>query len=160
MESLTSLRRPHRRRGGEGGFTLIELLVVCVIIGILAGVALPKYFHGICQGKEGAAISQVASLATAVVMYFADHDELPEGACVPFEETEAGRGRYMAEVPLTPWDGKYYYKKYGSNFLVIAAAEDGLGCDGYKSGDDGYIVYTSENFRVVKTDDDHGCRPR
>ncbi len=54
------------------GFTLIELLIVVVIIGILAGVAIPK-FSG---AREKAYISQLKSdlrnLATAQEGYFQD----------------------------------------------------------------------------------------
>lgn len=54
------------------GFTLIELLIVVVIIGILAGIAIPK-FSG---AREKAYISQLKSdlrnLATAQEGYFQD----------------------------------------------------------------------------------------
>lgn len=52
------------------GFTLIELLVVVLIIGILAGIALPQYERAVMKSRYGTMIPLVKSLADAQESYF------------------------------------------------------------------------------------------
>lgn len=53
-----------------GGFTLIELLVVVLIIGILAGVAIPQYEVAVKKSRLSANISIVRTLADAEEAYY------------------------------------------------------------------------------------------
>lgn len=51
------------------GFTLVELIIVVAIIGLLAAIAIPKYYSKINDAKKSAAISEAAEIVIAVKCY-------------------------------------------------------------------------------------------
>ena len=53
------------------GFTLIELLVVVLIIGVLTGVALPKYMRALERARATEAMTHLKTLNEAVYAYAA-----------------------------------------------------------------------------------------
>jgi prepilin-type N-terminal cleavage/methylation domain-containing protein len=65
---------------GSRGFTLIELLIVVVIIGILAGIAVPKFAATKERAFMGTMKSDLRNLATAQESYFYDHNTYYIGA--------------------------------------------------------------------------------
>lgn len=57
------------RRGGSEGFTLIELLVVVVIIGILAGVAIPTFINQVRRARVAEAESGLSAVSRGSEIY-------------------------------------------------------------------------------------------
>ncbi len=45
------------------GFTLIELLAVVIVLGILAAIAIPKYFRAVEKSRASGAVSVLGALA-------------------------------------------------------------------------------------------------
>ena len=61
----------NRVKGRLGGFTLIELLVVVLIIGILAGVALPQYEVAVEKSRAGSVLPVLSAIDNAQQAFFA-----------------------------------------------------------------------------------------
>jgi len=59
------------------GFTLIELIMIIVILGILAAVAVPKYFDLQSQAKTAAEKGAVGGVRAGIYTYFAQNKVYP-----------------------------------------------------------------------------------
>lgn len=63
------------------GFTLIELMVVIILIGIIAGFAIPNFTKAVNKTHEKDSILQLTSIHAANLLYFSQQDEfLPTGS--------------------------------------------------------------------------------
>lgn len=65
------MKKFHR---GEKGLTLIELLIVVAVLGILAAIIVPNLIGFLTTGKLAAANAEAASVETAALAYYADHN--------------------------------------------------------------------------------------
>jgi len=72
----------------RNGFSLIEVLVTLVVIGVLAGVAIPRYQGAVTRARAAAILSDARVADLAILDYFADHDAWPPAA----EPGEVPRG--------------------------------------------------------------------
>ncbi len=63
-----------RYHSGEKGMTLLEILIVVVILGILAGLLIPRLLAFTKTGHVAAANDELAKIETAVWDYYADTD--------------------------------------------------------------------------------------
>ncbi len=61
----------------RAGFTLIELVVVIMILGILAGVAAPKFFGTSTTANENSMRQTLSIVRDAIELYNAKYNQLP-----------------------------------------------------------------------------------
>lgn len=63
---------PMQDRAGDGGFTLIELLVVIIVVGVLAGIAIPTFLQQRAKAHDSSTKADVSNLGKEVATYFVD----------------------------------------------------------------------------------------
>ena len=140
MNSKFSLRNSDCR-----GFTLIELMVVIVILGILAGLIIPRIMGRPEEAKRLKANMQIESLETALKLYKLDSGMYPDteqGLQALVEQPETGtqpkswrKGGYLdkGKVPKDPWGNEFVYLSPGvhGEYDIIS-----YGADGVSGGDE------------------------
>ena len=139
------MKTEKRQNNRETGFTLIELMVVIVILGLLAGLILPRFIGQSDTAKRQAAKTQMALLESALKMYKLDNGSYPtteQGLKALVEPPASGnlpknwrKGGYLekGKVPKDPWKNEFIYVYPGSHgdFDITS-----LGADGEPGGED------------------------
>ncbi|HDZ76480.1 MAG TPA: prepilin-type N-terminal cleavage/methylation domain-containing protein [Candidatus Omnitrophica bacterium] len=78
------------------GFTLLELIMVVIIIGVLAGIAIPQYLNSVERAKAGKAISNMTLIRRAQHLYRADNSEYHDISMGGWDAASpAGLGGYV-----------------------------------------------------------------
>ena len=114
-------------RRNDKGFTLIELMVVIVILGILAGLIVPRIMGRPDEARRAKARIQIESIETALKMYKLDNGNYPtteQGLQALVEPPAVGtplknwrQGGYLEKgnVPKDPWDHDFIYLSPGAH---------------------------------------------
>lgn len=132
----TSQRRLLRaRRAAQAGFTLIEMLVVITIIGLIMALVAPRVLNYLAESKVKAAKIQIASLGSALDLYYLDVGHYPtssEGLNALVERPgnlTTWNGPYLKGdiVPEDPWGHPYIYRAPGEHgpYDIISYGSDG-----------------------------------
>jgi general secretion pathway protein G len=137
--------RFHIKKTDCRGFTLIELMVVIVILGILAGLIIPRIMGRPEEAKELKAKMQIESIETALKLYKLDNGAYPDteqGLQALVEKPDTGTlpkkwrtGGYLekGKVPKDPWGNDFIYLSPGAHgdYDIIS-----YGADGVQGGED------------------------
>ena len=129
MNSRHALLEPRR----ASGLTLVELMLVVAIIGVLLGIAIPKYNDYQERIKQTQAIQDIRVLQTLVKLYATDRGSLPASLA---NVGNAGKldpwGRPYVYLDLTSIHGKGQARKdrklnpLNSDFDLYSLGKDGL----------------------------------
>ncbi len=126
------------------GFTLIELMVVIVILGILAGLIIPRIMGRPEEARRMKAKVQIESIETALKLYKLDSGAYPtteQGLQALIEPPTVGvlpknwrEGGYLekGKVPADPWGNDYIYLSPGMHGYFDLTS---YGPDGQPGGD-------------------------
>ncbi len=93
----------------QRGFTLLEMMVVVAIIAVLAGILIPNFTRARAQAATSACMANEKTIATALELYFTDHQSYPASGAVDATFV-SGMNGYMNQLPVDPaaGTGKYY----------------------------------------------------
>ena len=94
------------------GFTLIELIIVVVIIGILALVAIPRYFANVTKAQENAVYANLGLIREAALAYYAVNNAYPADSTWPI--VVSVDGETIVNLSRPPNLNGYSYQ-YGTN---------------------------------------------
>ena len=121
------------------GFSLIEIMVVVVILGILAGLIVPRIMDKPEEAKRTKAEIQIKALEQALKFYKLDNGSYPtteQGLQALVEPPSVGslakqwkEGGYLekGKVPMDPWGSEFVYIAPGlhSDFDLMSYGSDG-----------------------------------
>ena len=94
-----------RRTFARKGFTLIELIAVVVVLAILAGVALPKYFDYAAQAKVSACKGALGGVRSAVANFYANAAIGGTAAYPTLAQLETAGTVMQETMPENPYNG-------------------------------------------------------
>jgi len=102
----------------KSGFTLIEMLVVVLIIGILAGIALPQYTLAVEKARSAEALMNLATIKREIQFYITANG-LPTSGSVEYKD--------FATVDLSGGNGWNQYDGYMTENFQYYCSIDSYG---------------------------------
>lgn len=133
----------------EAGFSLIELLIVLVIIGILAGLAIPRYMAYTTRSKQAEAKGLLNQIYLSERAYFQSHDTywIPQSGIIADRNNSYAFDTLGVEVMKS---ARYRYEITGDDesFTAMATADhldDDPAIDQWIIDQSGYLQVVSDD---------------
>ena len=139
MEQENLKLKINTMKSQQKGFTLIELMVVIVILGILAGVVVPRIMDNPDKARVAKAKHDITALGSALDVYRLDNFVYPSTdqglealVTQPSEAANWKSGGYIKKLKKDPWGNDYLYMSPGQHGEVDIYS---LGADGAPGGE-------------------------
>ena len=107
--------RHEKHLSKRSGFTLIEIILVVVIIGILAGIAIPRMGGKTEKAKISQAKSNIVGLGMAIQEFEMMNGDYPSSLDQLLDESKGGPYMEKKAIPTDPWDKPFIYAAPGSH---------------------------------------------
>jgi prepilin-type N-terminal cleavage/methylation domain-containing protein len=152
QSSLTRLWLTKSRKGlslNEKGFSLIELLIVLVIVGILVGIAVPRYMSSTTKAKQTEAKELLHQIYLMERSYFLEHDEywIPDPGTTADKSNQYTFGRIGVEI-MSSARYTYTIEETESGFKAVATAttlDDDPAPDVWTINESGELIAESDD---------------
>ena len=95
----------------RAGFTLVELIVVIAVLGVLAGIAIPRFVNANMAARGSKILADMNTCESAINIYYVKNGYYPTN-------TENLVSSYMANWPKPPL-GSALVKKHDNNDLML-----------------------------------------
>ena len=122
------LRKTPSSQSRKSGFTLVELVIVIIVLGILAAVAVPKFFDFTGDAKEAACKGALGGVRSAIANFYA-YSATPAGGGTPTYPTlvqlETSGTVLTTELPDNPYSTASDPNDVGSSTAAIGTANAG-----------------------------------
>jgi general secretion pathway protein G len=141
QKSKKPIKSQYRVKGKSSkqsfGFTLIEIMVVIVILGILAGLIVPRLMDEPEKARIVKAKMQIENLSMALKKFKLDNGFYPtteQGLPALVQKPSIGKvpknypeNGYISKIPKDPWENDYVYICPGEHgdFDLISYGADG-----------------------------------